>query len=377
MTAAEPGRPSRPIARTHIVVTRWTGHRLYYVRLLASACLARCRPVTVLLPREALASPEYEVHLGDIDALDHEVLTDSHVARAVRRANELAQPDDLLVFPDGDAAMVPLTLHALTRRLRARTSVLLMRTPTRGVRWRPRMLAASVAKAALVRGTRSPISVHQLTDSLQFSRPHRLFGSIPAVPDPVETRRWPTGAEARRTLGLDPDAFIVVAPGVMRTSKHPMLILDAWQRSTLHRERGVRPLLILAGKQHPRHRQEIDRRACGDATIHSHSRYLPTWELESYIAAADGVVLVSATESPSGTLATAIAAQRPVLVSASNRSRDLVEHYRVGVSCDATPEALAHGFDQLRRLGPIDHWPHSAPVEAFTTPLLEPTGGAR
>ncbi|MDZ7677402.1 MAG: glycosyltransferase [Acidimicrobiales bacterium] len=365
-------RPNRPTGRTYIVVTRWTGHRLHYVRLLASASLDRGRPVTVLLPDAATASPEYQVHLGDLDPLDRELLADSNVAHAVRRASELAGTEDLVVFPDGDAALAPLALHSLTRRLRTRTSVLLMRTPTRGVPWQLRSLAVAMAKALLVRVARPPISIRQLTDSLRFGQPHPLFGSVSPVPDPVATTHWPTRAEARRTLGLDPDAFIVLAPGVMRANKHPTLILDAWQRSPLHHRRGVRPLLVLAGNQHPRQRAGIEDRARHDPTIETHDRYLPTPELEAYIAAADGVVLVSASESPSGTLATAIAAQRPILVSASNRSKALVDHHGIGVTCDANQEALARGFDQLHQLAPIEQWPRSAPVEAFTTPLLEP-----
>ncbi|MFP4511822.1 MAG: glycosyltransferase [Actinomycetota bacterium] len=364
-------KPNHATGRTFIVVTRWTGHRLFYVRLLASASLARGRSVTVLLPEAATTSTEYQVHLGDLDPLDRELLADSAVSRAVRRANELAGPQDLLVFPDGDAALVPLALYSLFRRLRARTSVLLMRTPTRRAAWQRRSLAVAVAKALLVRAARSPISVRQLTDSLQFGQPHPLFGSVPQVPDPVATTHWPTRAEARRALGLPPDAFIVLAPGVMRANKHPMLILDAWQRSPLHHQHGLRPLLVLAGSHHPRHKADIERRARADPTIEAHDRYLATSELEAYIAAADGVVLVSSSESPSGTLATAIAAQRPILVSASNRSRALVDHHGVGVTCDANQEALAHGFDQLHQLAPIERWPRSAPLEAFTTPLLE------
>jgi glycosyltransferase involved in cell wall biosynthesis len=193
------------------------------------------------------------------------------------------------------------------------------------------------------------------------TRPQRVV----VIPHGVETRQTVPQAEARRQLGLDPDAFIAMSFGFLIWYKGTDWLAEHF--ATYRREHPDRDArLILAGgasnvhKTDPVYSQYIEdlyERVGGNDAL-SITGYLAEEEIDLYFSACDLVVLpYRVLISASGPFSFALSHRKPFLLSAPLRgyldSPDFEESVtRAGLSKDD----LFFDLDQAsfdRMLGPL------------------------
>ncbi len=168
---------------------------------------------------------------------------------------------------------------------------------------------------------------------------------IDVIPNGVDVDRfgWLSRADARATLSLPADAFVVVAIGRLVPVKNHALLLDAAREM---KRVGVRAQFLVAGDGPLR--PELAARVAAEnlqGMVHllGHRRDTPT-----LLAAADVFALASRSEGMSNTILEAMAARRPVVATRVGGNPELVVDGLTGmlVSPD-TGSALA---DALARL---------------------------
>src|SRR4051794_13910692 len=84
------GNGSNSAAGPVLVEPNGSGHRLSYVRLLVQACRERGLEPKVILSNDAMGTPEYKTHLGDLDLRDLQLIPSAGSSRSVRRRYVLA-----------------------------------------------------------------------------------------------------------------------------------------------------------------------------------------------------------------------------------------------------------------------------------------------
>ncbi len=129
-------------------------------------------------------------------------------------------------------------------------------------------------------------------------------------------RRTPDRVAARARLGLEAEAPLALFLGLIRPYKGLDLLLEALAE-VLREVPAAR--LVVAGLPRPSFRpyaRQIDRLGLGER-VRTDLRYLPQTVMDDYLAAADLVVLPYRGASQSAVLGAALAADRPVVASAT------------------------------------------------------------
>ena len=176
--------------------------------------------------------------------------------------------------------------------------------------------------------------------------PHGHYGFL------LEQADW-TPAEARRHLGLNGAATVLLAFGAIRPDKGLDVLLDAIAQGRADLGTFV---LVVAGIPQQRmepYEAQLDRLGLRDV-VRLDLRYIEMPDVPAYFAAADVAVLPYRTISHSGVCHLAYAAGVPVVATAVGGFRELVEHERTGLLVPANdPAALAEALVRIVQDEPL------------------------
>src|SRR4051812_13685148 len=270
--------------RVFVVEPSNSGHRLYYVRVLA---LSRPEQFVWITTRGAASSPEAEVHLADLieaGRIVPRVLDDWRSRRKIigavtRLVERDGRADDVVVVLDGDLWLPTLIVSLWRRGHVARWSILLLRPPERwrAATWRtaiadfPKVVAIRLLQL-VSRASGIDVKLAGLADAFGYA-PSETCGLI-SVRDPILPRDTWTREEARATLGLPNDAFVVSLLGPISRRKN--LPLTAKAVSAL--PPALNPVLLVCGRLAPDLREELAG-LVPDGRLVTHDRYVPEDEL--------------------------------------------------------------------------------------------------
>lgn len=335
-------------ARTLIVELNGSGHRFYYVRLIAERGLARGQQVTVLTNDADRTGELLELHLGRIrDDIEVITLANPSWPDVERIARDLDAT--VTIVPEADGHLVPLVRHRGWRGP-GRLSLQVMRASAVRAAGFLRWIAATAVKTAamLVLLAMPRIEVHVLRSGLWRGRslwkPSRDPVSFVAGPADVARIRADWGLDETRTW------FGVI--GSVTVNKHVPLVADALVRLG----DGAHYGLLVAGAvappvapEIPLVRERLERIGCEFRLV---DRSMDDVELDAAMAAIDCLVLAYKHRGPSGTFAKALAAGTRVLAAGSpTLKRD----------CAAAPDAtewtpmdeasIAAGMSRARAAG--------------------------
>jgi glycosyltransferase involved in cell wall biosynthesis len=163
--------------------------------------------------------------------------------------------------------------------------------------------------------------------SSEAERVRRVYGlhedRIARIPNPIDAKRWrPVDRdEARRTLGIPPDARVVEWHGHVQVERKGLdVLVEAWRRLRATRATGGMLLLVGSG----RNARALGSLIGSDPTVRWIDRYiLDRAELWTYLAASDVYVLPSRHEGFAVAPLEAMAAARPVVATDVSGVRDL------------------------------------------------------
>ena len=331
------------------------GHRLDYVRHVALA-LRDLVPVEIVLGSDAPASTEFAVSLAGVAGelrIHAEVpaVRTSALGRAADKwrafvaALRRHRPDHVFV-PYGDGlAQLHGALPLVPRGVEIEG--LLMRAafayPQPGTRAR---LTARLSRALAARAPWT--TVHHL-DPLAWEATRGTWPGLQLMPDPVDAPRIDRH-EARRTLGLPPDARIAGCAGAIDERKGMDLLLRAFARVA-----GPDDRLLLAGKLSPRVRAALQQLPADvRARVHAPDRFLDAAAFDASIAAMDLVCTPYPDHVGSASIVLrAAAAGRPVLGADTGWMQAMIPRFGLGATvtvrdADALAGALASGLEGAR-----------------------------
>src|SRR4029079_13776552 len=163
--------------------------------------------------------------------------------------------------------------------------------------------------------------VHAAADAERLAR-IAPGGRVLTLPRPVESVPDGKRSDARRRLGLDETAPLVLFLGLVRRYKGVDTLLDA--APAIVRETGARSAVV--GEVFPEVR-ELSRRAAGSAVAGSliwKDAYVAEDEMRDWMSACDAAVPPSRAVSGSGIAARALAAGRPVVAARVGGLRETV-----------------------------------------------------
>jgi len=156
--------------------------------------------------------------------------------------------------------------------------------------------------------------------------------------------RGASRAEARRTLGLDPDRKILLFFGSLRPDKGLDVLVEAL---AILRRDVPDAMVVVAGSGlgHARHVAAV-RKAVRDRGLHDHVRlddsYIADDDVENYFVSADCVVLPYRRIFQSAVLLTAFRFGIPVVASAVGGVAETIEEGKTGFLCNPdNPQSLA------------------------------------
>ena len=128
----------------------------------------------------------------------------------------------------------------------------------------------------------------------------------------------PDRSDARRELGLDPEATVLAAVGHIRPYKNVPALIETFTAT----DPPDTHLLVAGNTREPGLRAAVERSA-GHPRVHLDLRWLTDDELALRLAASDAVVLPYRNLHNSGAAVMALSADRPVAISASGAVHDL------------------------------------------------------
>lgn len=169
--------------------------------------------------------------------------------------------------------------------------------------------------------------VHGETARTAVISAYRLSGcdaeKVGVVPHPGAAGHYPTGAsreEARRRLGLAHGDRVFLFLGKVRTYKGVTRALEV-----LRRIPGERLWFIIAGIPKPLELGDELRNTCADPRVILNLAFVPSDEVQVYMAAADVVVCPFQRVLTSGSLLLAMSFGKPVVVPQLDVIRDVVD----------------------------------------------------
>lgn len=303
--------------RVLIVEGNVTGHRLSYVRILLDAAVGAGFEVTLALPPEADATPEFATHLSS---------SESQYSRCGMAEFDLASIADVArqlnatrtVVPDGDALAVAL---ASARRWDApgTLSVLVMREFAQHRRFVVATKLRSLGKRVVFRRVRRIDHVDAFV--LRGAAAARTSG-VDYVVDPVDVNVDPAAVdELRVRWKVEQDEFVFAVLGAIDERKNVDMVMRAVLAGVEAGAFTKRPCVLVAGRfaagmverlkplaaALANHRVRV---LCIDAA-------LPANEFDAAVSLADCLVLAYSNDGPSGLLGKAAALGTRVIAAGS------------------------------------------------------------
>lgn len=312
------------------------GHRLAYVRHLIQWAPEGAE-IVLALPAEEAARIDESVHLGALERRYEKVFLSGATSWSKVVHLAVAIDAQLTIVPDGDRWLAGIS----RRPWRAgRLSVLLMRDP-----WQKPIepkLSDSVrrlAKRALVRFLRlRGVAVSTLSSATARTASR----ATPTVRDPIEI-----STDGSVPPWRTPDRYWFGIFGAITGRKNVGLVAEALSRL----ERTKRVGLVVAGRIDETVRDELSeaegllRRAAIPLVMID--RILSDTELDTYVAAADCVVVAHSNEGPSGLLGRAAALGTRVLAAgAASLRRDAAEVPSIATWVPLSVPDLVAGLEQ-------------------------------
>lgn len=309
------------------------GHRLYYVSLLASVAAASGDSVTIGTTKEAVASPEWLVHIAPMSNQVGVVFLDDYSLSSIGATAQTLHIDHVVV-PDGDSVV-----YELSRGKRwaghGTITVLIMREKGQQTAVPGVALLTSMAKTALFlsASVRPKVDVRILK-----SATWRGFSMLPVSRDPVTLT--PAVLGKRATL-LPCEAFWFGVVGKVGHRKNLPLVAAAI--ASLGRgDVG----LIVAGQVDQgvieRARPHIDQIRRNGGAVQIVDRLLGDSEIDHLVADLDCVVLAHSNDGPSGILGKAVAAGTRVVAAGASTLKSDCRHIGSGAQWVALrPEPIS------------------------------------
>ncbi|WP_157359104.1 hypothetical protein [Arthrobacter sp. Soil782] len=353
-----------------IVEPNFTGHRLYYVRLLVEEAARRGNDVFVILTEEAIHSAEYEVQLAPlIEQFRLRFLPQRGTPLDLIKLRELSVGlvADVLVVPDGDGLARKMATSVRWRGP-GTLNVLVLREKAQSNRIPGRAVVVNIAKWLIHHWAdrASDANIVLLKTALWQGR-----SSLTTANDPVTLRVTAQSVgKLRDEWGLTTPQHWFSVLGFVDKRKNLPLVL----RSLSGLKSGRRIGLLIAGKCAPEVLEESkpflgQLRAAG-AKVVLLDRFLTENELDSAVAAVDTVVMAHSNEGSSGLFGKAVAAGTGIVAGgAKTLRRELAASPGLGEWAPLNQGDLSVALKRaLDRRGP-GH-PRALGTDSFTSPLL-------
>ena len=272
-----------------------TGHRLYYVRLLADALIARGDYVHIATSVGALGSAEAALHLSElapeIELTEHRDLSLHGLELLSRQFNS-----DVTVVPDGDW-LLPMLLRRVGWRGAGKLNFLVMRENSQSGKWIKRAF-----------GTAGKRGIARLVGRMTNVNPIFLKSAVwkgkqkNIARDPVTQLAGPADvSNVRLDLGLAKDKYWFAVVGSITSRKNLPLVARA-----LSNFGSERTGFLIAGVCPPEElelaRKHLDRLRSQSAQVVIVNRLLGDVEMDALVLASDCLVLAHSNEGPSGLL---------------------------------------------------------------------------
>ena len=318
-----------------------SGHRLYYVRILATAAHERGSKVTIVLGKGGAESEEARLHLSTLPesiGIREEIGAD--LTTAARLSHQLKA--DVTVVPDGDWLLKPL-VKARRWRGTGALSLLVMREPNAGP---GRTLSSSIKRSGKLLAMRWVASLSRVRLSVLKSATWTGSSEFNVAHDPVTltTTRGKAAATVQE-WGVTPNRYWFSVLGAVNSRKNLPLVVEALSQI------GSSELgLFVGGACDPGELraaqpwiQEFEARGGRVAIV---DRLLSDDELDAAVLAVSCIVIAHSNEGPSGLFGKAAAAgTRIVAAGAQSLKGEAISRPRLATwSALAAPplsEALA------------------------------------
>lgn len=346
-----------------IVEPNPTGHRLFYVRLIARAAHSRGDHVAIVLGREVDLDAE-RIHLGQLP--EGVAILRSPAGSIVELADLAARLDvDIVVVPDGDRLALQLATR-LRWSATAQLNLLVMRESAQ-----PSSLAFMTKIKSFIRTTAFSrvAAMRQVRLVILKSAAWHGKSRFRVAIDPVQLTLTPgAAADFRRRHKVDGDRYWFGVVGAISSRKNLPLIMEALESHT--RSSG----LIVAGQLDDDVSPEVRRKLIalaerGLAVVVD--KLLTDEELDAAVAATDCIVLAHSNEGPSGLLGKAAAiGTRIVAAGAESLRIDLQALPALGEWVPLNVQALSSAFDRAASL-PAPSSALDESSEAFTMAMLQ------
>jgi len=173
----------------------------------------------------------------------------------------------------------------------------------------------------------------------------------------------PTRAEARASLGIDPERSVALFFGHVRPFKALDVVLDAWPKL------GDDVLLLVAGEVwyggEAGYRDQVKRLGLDEKRIRFDFRFIPDSEIATWFAASDVVLAPYRHEAQSGVVLTSFHFGRPVIATRVGGMPEIVENGVNGLLIEPEdPAALAAAIDRFFTTSDRSAMEHAAAAAA-------------
>ena len=302
---------------TLIVEKNTSGHRLYYVRMLATAACERGTRVVIALCLAQAETSEVAVHLSDLpDGIDIIHVTDLSLKSVTMLSRDVNA--SVTVVPDGDLFAIDLGLRGKWSGL-GLLSVLVMREVAQRASI-PGMQAfkSKIRVFFFARASRIPNVRISILKTVSW----RGGAKFPIAVDPVTMIAAPRDVAALRiSWALDHDRYWFGILGAISERKNVAMVADA-----LAMLPGDRVGFLVAGKCEVdaamEMRKSIEQLQMLGAKVVLVDRLLTDLEIDSAVRSVDCVVLAHSNEGSSGLYGKAMASGTRI-VAAGARSLKL------------------------------------------------------
>lgn len=303
-----------------IVEPNYSGHHLYYVRLLAEFASQKGWTAVLGTSAAALESVEARVHLSMVRSrLKIRVLEDFRLG-AIERLTRMVRPD-VTVIPDGDAKVGEL-FRSRHWHGSGSLNILVMRSSGQSHQPLVRLVGSAAKRVRFfLVGRLARVSILVLESGVV---PRRSSGLVRTVRDPIEFAVDATTVELLRTsYGIDHEHQWIGILGRLDPRKNVELVLAAAKAASSTYDSSVG--VLLAGKADPKY-EDILQAAIADSRSEDFSivrvdRDLDDVELDSLIGMCTSVVAAHSNYGPSGIVGKSAMAGVPLVLAGSSSLR--------------------------------------------------------
>lgn len=343
-TSAQPGVASVNIVL--IVEPNMTGHRPYYVRLLAEEALRLGCEVIIATSPLQLDSDYSQMHLGRLLGQARSIVIPEWSVEKVAALTEDVGAS-LTIVPDGDRFAMKLALKGRWNG-RGRLSILIMREEAQPARWPLVPEVKSMMRRILFRRSNSFSDVRPVVLKSAFWSGVSEFA---IARDPVTLLSSPVYEERlTQEWKLTEDRFWFAILGAISSRKNVDFVARALSRSKPDRV-GLLVAGAWDGEMGDKAASALKDLAASGARVVTVNRKLTDEELDGAVTTVDCVVLAHSNEGPSGLLGKAAAAgTRVVAAGAESLREDLNRMPGLGEWCALDENLLARALERALSL---------------------------